>query len=215
MKLAQLFITSLVFLSCPLLANTLKVGDELVITHHNGEEVSSGFFSSARSVELTPGNQNIILVYEDVFESASSDDHDVIKSSPFAINFSAKAGESYRVVMEIPIDEDAAKKFARKPIVKVVNEQNDEVALMAKYLPNEEDEAIKSLSMKPNSNKTVMLVAPATIKKPIVNQHQSRPASIPPAPKVYSDPDSLNMLLYWWQRATPEQKRVFKEAISN
>ncbi len=205
----------------PVLAGTFSVPDELSLLFLNGEKVPSSFFRHTKSVEIDAGPTNIIVKYEDVISGEISDDHTVFESLPFALNFFAQADRDYQVVMTLPRNEEEARSFSNKPVVKLSDDGNNWVVLEIKYQKSEQEEKLKTLfsSEAKTSRKlksATKLSASGQIDMPGENDTPEQLISVPQKsditqPQPQPQPQPLHMLNYWWQQASPSQRLEFKK----
>lgn len=213
-----LFIVTPLFVVTPVLAGTFTVPDELSLLFLNGEKIPSSFFRHSTSIEIEGGANNIIVKYEDVISGEISDDHTVFKSLPFALNFFAEANRDYQAIMTLPRNDEEAKKFVIKPVVSLTDSDNNTVALEIEYQRSEKEEQLNSL-FRPAVKTPDELISSAKTSQPSVADSSNRvgakasvkqSVAVSKKPKI-GQPQALDMLHYWWQRASSAQKREFKK----
>lgn len=123
MKKIALFTAMLLsFASGSTLANvTLNIGDNVVVTAINGQEVKNGLFSEPqRKFDLQAGKHVITAKYSRLYE-LRGDNHDVLRSSNISLPVELADNQSYDLVMaNQPEDYNQAKEYVKKPTLAIV-----------------------------------------------------------------------------------------------
>lgn len=122
MKKIALFTAMLLsFASVSSLANvTLNIGDNVVVTAINGQEVKNGLFSEPqRKFDLQAGKHVITAKYSRLYE-LRGDNHDVLRSSNISLPVELADNQSYDLVMaNQPEDYNQAKEYVKKPTLAI------------------------------------------------------------------------------------------------
>ncbi len=99
----------------------LDVPEIVQIMAIDGQERTGNFFGSrAMTLDLSAGEHVLSVRYTQLFQ-LGADDHDIIKSKPLAIRFTADAGKTYQLTVNPPKRYEAAKEFAKQPDIRLVN----------------------------------------------------------------------------------------------
>ena len=202
----------------PALAGTLTVPDELTLLFSNGKKVPKSFFRHTNSIDITAGPNNIVVKYDDIISGDFSDDHTVVESLPFALNFSAQSDVDYQINMALPRNEEQAKKFAIKPVVTLRDSEHRLVPLEIEYQKSEEQEKLAELFRPgteevPNTpvNRDVAVKSLPSVKKDVVEN--MTPAHKSSKRQEVMNPQALEMLNYWWRQASAAQRLEFQKSI--
>lgn len=121
-KIALLTATALGVTNLSAVANvTLNVGDNVIVTAINGQEVKNGMFSEPqRKFDLQAGKHVITAKYTRLYD-LRGDNHDVLRSSNISLPIELADNQSYDLVMaNQPEDYNAAKEYVKKPTLAVV-----------------------------------------------------------------------------------------------
>lgn len=121
-KIALLTATALSVTNLSAVANvTLNVGDNVIVTAINGQEVKNGMFSEPqRKFDLQAGKHVITAKYTRLYD-LRGDNHDVLRSSNISLPIELADNQSYDLVMaNQPEDYNAAKEYVKKPTLAVV-----------------------------------------------------------------------------------------------
>ncbi|MEO2281572.1 DUF2057 family protein [Pseudoalteromonas pernae] len=116
---------------------------------------------------------------------AGYDAHEVIESEPFWVTLTVESGKDYQVVFARAKNLDAAKEYAKSPFVSV-KVKGKQVA------------------------RTLPAVAPAVAPVPAVTTAPKEVSA--PAPSGVS---ASAMLEFWWQQASPEERKAFLQKVKN
>lgn len=100
---------------------TLNVGDNVVVTAINGQEIKNGLLTEPkRTFHLEAGKHVISAKYNRLFE-LRGDNHDVLRSSNISIPVELTDNQSYDLVMAgQPDDYSRAKDYVKQPTLAVM-----------------------------------------------------------------------------------------------
>ena len=100
---------------------TLNVGDNVVVTAINGQEIKNGLLTEPkRTFHLEAGKHVISAKYNRLFE-LRGDNHDVLRSSNISIPVELTDNQSYDLVMAgQPNDYNRAKDYVKQPTLAVM-----------------------------------------------------------------------------------------------
>jgi len=166
-------------------AAELQIPEQFDVLVVNGEEASSSF-SRTKILSLPAGRNVVIVEYDQIFDADFGDSHDRIRSAPFALVFTAAETDRLRVTAAQPKSGADARLYAKKPAVQLLNDAGKAVAM--EQLPVTE------------------LAGALVINSP--------PAPVATSQTIIAPADALQMLSYWWQQATPEQRAAFLQEIT-
>lgn len=192
------------------LANTVMAAQLIVpeaydVLSVNGVEQGMSLMRK-KEIALQPGQNVIVLEYDEIFDSEINDSHDSIRSQPYALVFTISANQDLRLHSPGIKSREQAESYAKAPTFRVETLSGPRVEYQA--FP------AKDLSLAINQPPTT--VAPPvttpppgkTPRMPYVTEPSSNNTATPPA-----QPDALQMLQFWWSQATPEQRQQFLQQI--
>lgn len=206
---------SLSLTSVSLFAATLKVSDNLIVSEINDKSVEHGFLGKKSVFELGQGTHAVILRYKDVFEDLDFAEERVVESKEFVAKFTI-TDEQQLNLTTIEIKNLArARSFSMSPVLKLEDEHDKPLSIklekVADYkLAKQVDIAVNSLTSKQavKKPKEPILTTPTKVATP------TETVDIKQQPHhVLIQINSLAMLKYWWQNASNEEKKHFKQYI--
>ncbi len=170
----------------------IKVPEALNVLYVNDETYKRSFFSSDGSkVKLKEGLNRLVLEYETLWD-LDAENHEVVKSEPVMVSFSAKNGKYEFTLPEIK-NVTAAKEFALKPVLTLVETGSQRPVEIAHSYRSKEKAFLASF--KDNTSRLSINTAQA-------GSNTTEVGELP-----------LTMLRYWWQQASPEQQQMFMESV--
>ena len=99
----------------------LNSAPTILVEAINGRDAGASFIGQQHSYELAPGEYTVVVSYADMYD-LTADDFEKVESSPVKMTFTAKAGATYQLRHE-PVDGvEAARKFAKKPDLKILDQ---------------------------------------------------------------------------------------------
>lgn len=162
----------------------LRVPEQVQVLAIDGREPPPSLLSSNVEFTLLPGEHVLTLRYVELFR-IGSDEHDVIRSRPAALRFTAAAGAHYRLGVPPQRHRDAARVFARAPVFSLVDEAGGD--------------AVESTVIKSYAEASLI----DTLGKAFEAQGEAaRPVS------------HLDLLKDVWSRAGEEERREFRAWIN-
>ena len=160
---------------------SLEVPELIQVLSVDGQEGNSNFLGSRAHVQsLTVGEHVLSVRYTQLF-NINADEHDILKSKPMAIRFTAEAGQTYQLSVTPPKRYDAAKEFAKQPDIRLINKT-----------AGTSQQAIQIKSY-----------AEASLVDSIGKAFQSSDES------VSKQSDNVQLLQDIWLRATPTERQAF------
>lgn len=158
----------------------IRVPEQIEIMSVDGHEPPSSFLKSNVELSMLPGEHVFSLRYVELFQ-ITSDDHDVVRSKPAALRFTAVAGASYKLEVPRQANHGAAKEFAKEPHFSLVNSRDGGVTESAPIKSYAEASLIDTISKAFTESQTE--TAPVT---------------------------NLDLLKDVWTRTTPEERNAFR-----
>ena len=198
-KLVLLSSALMLFNSFSSVAETIHFPEEFVPLQVGDRLIEQSFFSRVDDVELAPGTYQVKMKYTDLFEQGY-DDHQVVESEPFWVEVTVESGKDYDLVFNRASNAVAAEVFAESP----------QVSLKAKG-----SELAMPLSIV--SYRAASAPAPVVASsKPATAVPVTLPAKVPGGQAgLKNTPSAAAMLEFWWQQASPEERRAFLQKVSN
>lgn len=190
------------FVCTPALAGKLMISETLKVLEINGIEHESSFFEKSTEFAIKPGEQKLLLKYQEFFED-DDENFATIRSKPFLFSFIAKENQDYKLATPSLDSESEGKVFAKKPRVILTNNQAQVVESQVNLLTATAVTAPTAVSSgvtvsSPNNEKSTTADSSQTTSS-VVNKNQ---------------PTALSMLNYWWQQASEAEKQAFLSTIN-
>jgi uncharacterized protein YccT (UPF0319 family) len=161
----------------------LQVPAVFNVLYVDGQKQEGRFFNTqAHQLPLAIGEHTLALQYERFF--GDDDDFDKVKSEPFLVTLTLPLATTYAVQLPNLQTVDAAKRFARSPVLKVLDAQGQSVEL-ALRLQLRGDDLLAQLTVPTASMNTV-------------NE---------------ANGEALEQLRYWWQKASAAEREAFLAQI--
>jgi uncharacterized protein YccT (UPF0319 family) len=200
---ALLICSSVSAISTQALAATVNISDNLIVSEINDKAVDNGFIGKKSSFELSSGNHALIVRYKDVFEDLDFAEDRLVESQEFVVKFTVADQKQLKLSTTKINNLKSAENFAKSPHLTLKDRNNKQLPLslekVADYkLAKQVDIAVNSLASNQVKNHT--LAKTATVA-----------TTINSADNTLQQVNSLNMLKYWWQNASNEEKQRFKQ----
>lgn len=128
--LAPVALAAVAATSIPAFAQvTLNVGDNVVVTAINGQEVKTSMFRDpVRTFTLEPGQHVITAKYQRLYD-LRGDEHDILRSDNISIPVELQDNRTYTLVMaNQPEAYRRAKDYAKKPTLALVDSNSQTIA---------------------------------------------------------------------------------------
>lgn len=108
---------------------TLNVGDNVVVTAINGQEIKNSMFRDpTRTFTLEPGKHVITAKYQRLYE-LRGDEHDILRSNNISIPVELQDNRAYTLIMaNQPDSYIRAKDYIKKPTLALVDSNSQTVA---------------------------------------------------------------------------------------
>ena len=195
------------FISFTAGATTLRISDNLVLRDVDDKPIEQGFLLKKQSIRLSSGKHTLVLKYKDVFEDFDFGDERLVKSDYFVVKFLLGAQQELYLSTSKITDLASAEKFARKPELILMDEDNKELELVLEKLVDYElskhvTQVVTTLSVPADQT----LINTQAIEKGTKDRRFSD--------NVIKQVDAMPMLKYWWEKATPEEKINFRNFIN-
>lgn len=177
-------------------AGNIHFPEELVPLQVGDRVIESSIFSRVDDIELAPGSYQLKLKYTDLYEHGF-DDHEVIESEPFWVDITLDENKDYDMVFNRADNAVSAKIFAEAP----------QVSLMPKGASVAQPLSVISETQLASQKSAMQNSVPAGPTRP------SQPIK-PIAPiNGKGMPSAPQMLEFWWQQATPAERKAFLEKV--
>lgn len=203
-SLTALFLcSSLSTISTQALAATVNVSDNLVISAVNDKRIENSFLHKKSSFELNQGEHALILRYKDVFEDLEFNEERRVESQDFVVKFTITDQEQLELSTVKIKDLAAAENFKKSPELQLKDDNNNQLSL-----------SLEEVSDYKLAKQVDIAVSALATNKVIQTQGSGLPAATVLTDKQTGTPirvNSLDMLKYWWQNASTDEKKRFKE----
>jgi len=180
------------------MGNSIKVPSTISVLKVNGVKFSSPFFPKEQTLSLKPGNNTLILQYEELFEDYENDDHSTVRSAPFIVMFNNKEKQEVRLSHQLFSDEKLARAFSEQPTVKLLTYDNQLLPVNIQNLESYLAQRASAL-LSIDDKSTLLKIDPPESETTDQYRHQNDP-----------NKHALTMLKYWWAEASKEQRSKFK-----
>ena len=204
-KLVLLSSALMLFNSISSLAETIHFPEEFVPLQVGDRLIEQSFFSRVDDVELAPGTYQLKLKYTDLYEQGY-DDHQVVESEPFWVEVTFEQGKNYDLVFNRASNAVAAEVFAESPQVSL-KAKGSELAMPLSIVN------YRAVSAPVQAVATAPVVAAKN--KPATAAPVTLPANVSGGKDgLKKMPNAAAMLEFWWQQASPEERRAFLQKVS-
>lgn len=156
----------------------------------DGERYKSPFAQDGAVLQILPGEHQFVIEYQDFWEIAP-DEHERIESQPFAVSFTAVAGNNFGIEHKKLKEIEDARAYAKDPKLNIKNLSTHKLA------PTEIKYRLKDKTYLTNFVKSGFL------------------SDKPGAPGQPQQVDVLERLKYWWQEAELGQQESFRQWLEN
>ena len=208
-------------------ATTLNVFDNLTVTEINNKIVEHGLLNTKSTFVLSRGSHALLLHYKDVFEDLEFAEYRVVESKPFVVKFTVNNEVSLNLNTTVINNLAQAESFAKAPALLLSDESQKEIDIVLTSvndykISQQVDIALNTYSKQSNqsneTDKDTSNLPTTTVNKAIQVKASSSilatPTVIKKSGNTLIQVNSLNMLKYWWQNASNEEKKKFKRYIA-
>jgi len=205
-RFRSLFLITLVsfYSSITFAAPVLIVTDKFTVISVNGESFSHGLFQQKAEVNLKTGSNKIALRYKELFEGDYGDEHEIISSDIFVIQTDIEKKQNYTLQYLKPSDVSAARRYAREPVVSIVDQQGHRLKVENIYLAAQSTGFVNQATrIKLPKQEMLNITSPKTVNVKKSNDSSSEQAM------------AQQMLIFWWNKADAKQRRAFLEQIKD
>jgi uncharacterized protein YccT (UPF0319 family) len=188
-------------------AAALTVSENIVVIAVNDKIVDHGMLGTKSSFSLNNGLNALTIHYKDVFEDLDFGEDRVVLSKDFVVNFTITKEQQLKLKTPAIRTLDQAESFSKSPRILVTDEFNKALKIELENVSDHKiaqqvDIAVKSYTTQQTTR---------TIEKN--NNTTLKASSSVPVNNTLKQVQSLTMLKYWWQNASAEEKKHFKQYI--
>ena len=192
------------------------VSDNLIVSEVNNKAVDQGFFSKKSNFPIILGKNAVILRYKDVFEDLNFAEDRVVESNEFVVKFTVLSDDDLILKTEKIANLREAEAFSKKPVLILKDHNNN---LIEMQLENVSDYKIEQqVNIAVNSYVTKQAVKEyETLQKNKVKKNTqvvSESVQQKTSDNTLIQIKAFPMLKYWWQNASNEEKKQFKEFLA-
>jgi len=180
----------------------LQVTEKFVVVSVNGKSFSNGILARDAKIPLNIGINKIALRYKELFEGQYGDDHDIISSDIFVIQTTINKDQTYTLQYLKPTDASAARRYAKEPIINIVDHQGHSMKVENTYLAAQSEGFVNQAT---RINIPAQQMISITSPKKIAVQE--------PTDSTSEQAMAEQMLMFWWNKADDKQRRAFLEQI--
>jgi len=196
------------FVSINVNAAELKITDNIVLRDVDDKVIEQGFLSKKQLITLSEGKHSLVLKYKDVFEDIDFAEERLVKSDYFVVKFVVEGQQSLTLSTTKINDLAAAERFAQKPELILLGEDNQEVVLTLQKLSDYElakqvTQVVTTLSYPADSVQSNTKASKVNKNEQTFNDN------------VINQVDAVPMLKYWWKKANQVEKTNFLNFIKN
>ena len=116
----------------PSLAAIITTLKTVKIESVDGHPVETGLITDSYRIEISPGTHTLMVIYSDFFEYGH-DQFETVKSAAIKIKFHAAAGGRYRIVHDPINTVEAAREYAKRPELALLDANNAAVDITIEY----------------------------------------------------------------------------------
>ena len=192
------------------------VSDNLIVSEVNNKAVDQGFFSKKSNFPIILGKNAVILRYKDVFEDLNFAEDRVVESNEFVVKFTVLSDDDLILKTKKIANLREAEAFSKKPVLILKDHNNN---LIEMQLENVSDYKIEQqVNIAVNSYVTKQAVKEyETLQKNKVKKNTqvvSESVQQETSDNTLIQIKAFPMLKYWWQNASNEEKKQFKEFLA-
>lgn len=209
---------------------TLNVGENVVVTAINGQEIKTGLFSNPqRTFSLAPGKHVITAKYTHFYQ-LHGDNHDILRSSNISLPVELNDNQSYDLIMAgQPTDYDDAKQYVKQPTLALA--QNNKILATQQATADTGTGIFSGLgnalggifgggSKAVQANQQTIAAlnnnAVNTVNTGTVNTNGTIPALSQPVQVVSgatSNAEPLDQFMQLWLKATPAEREKMRQWV--
>lgn len=168
----------------------VNIPEELDVHYINGEKYGRFLFRKKSVFQLPKGENRLILKYKAFL--GDGDNIEKVQSKPFMLVVTLDALKNYQLTLPNFKDVDEAKRYVKKPILKVIDVDN-KVAANAKLIYQlEEKSYLIQLSAAKEKDSEDPKVLPISAETSV---------------------NALEQLNLWWNKASQEEREKFLKAV--
>lgn len=194
-------------------AATLTVSDNLIVSEVDDKKVEHGFISKKSTFTLMQGEHALVVRYKDVFEDLDFAEDRVVESQSFVVKFHVVDEKQLNLTTVAVNNLAQAKSFSKSPELVLKDERNKQIKMELENVSDykvakQVDIAVNTYVSKQaiEQDKKTVMAETAVVSKSITPSTNK-----PQATNILIQVNALAMLKYWWQNASDEEKKHFKQ----
>lgn len=198
----------LYFLAAYCNASEIKIPANIKVLQVNDRQYSASIFDRSSTHALNIGHNRLHLQFKELVEDVENDDHTTIYSKPFVVLLTLESSKHLTLLVPTFEHEKQVRAYAKKPTIAVVDEKQAHVEFSLSHLNSFQVQQGAKQVLNDKQNTLHTLNVEQTI--PDDNQKQTDHI-IQYSDSVHYSNDNmpLEMLRYWWQKASNRQKSEF------
>ncbi len=209
---------------------SLTLPEAIEVLSIDGQKHKGSFFSIGdKDISLNPGQNQLIVQYDMVWDMSLRDDHERVISKPILLQMNSQSGGAYQLQLPAIHDLQQAKRYIKQPTAIVIDSQSGQAINIDFELAQS-----NTVTVSGNTNSVSALFNKMTSddSQPVIVNQPTQPLTIPgealPPPAVSAAPSArantasayqanqtngdimpLNQLRYWWKQADQTQREAF------
>ncbi|MDO6426914.1 DUF2057 family protein [Thalassotalea sp. 1_MG-2023] len=206
------FIANLTFLylvSVHAIASEVKIPANIKVLQVNDTQFTANFFDRSTSHAIKIGLNELHLQFKELVEDVENDDHSTIYSEPFVVIFTLKTAKELTLLVPEFNSEAQVRAYAKKPNILLVDRTQRNINHTLYDVKDYTSRQSNQFDLT-KENKSARLINQQHEKLPQTVTERNYSDSI----HQFTDKMPLNMLHYWWHKASTEQKVEFLDNVN-
>jgi len=202
--------------SLTLWATTLTVSDNIVVTDIDNKIVEHGLLGKKSTFSFNQGAHALIVHYKDVFEDLDFAEDRVVKSKDFVVKFTITEEKRLKLTTVAIKNLAQAEFFSKSPELVMKDEYNKPIEIELENVSDYKIAQQVDIAVSTYASKQSIQNDKGTVLSKTTAASLTTP---PPSKKLQTSNtliqvNSLAMLKYWWQNASDQEKKHFKQYIT-
>ncbi|WP_286268778.1 DUF2057 family protein [Thalassotalea hakodatensis] len=202
-------LTFLYFVSVHAIASEIKIPANIKVLQVNDTQYTASFFDRSTSYAISIGLNELHLQFKELVEDVENDDHTIIYSKPFVIIFTLKTAKDLTLLVPEFNSETQVRAYAKKPTILLVDRNQRNINHTLYDVKDYKSQQSNQFNLTIH-DKSTRLISQQDEKLPQQVTEKSHSDSI----HQFTDKMPLEMLHYWWKKASTEQKVEFLDKVN-